>query len=754
MKNLHSFARKPQQGFSLIEVLIGAVILATGLLALSALQGSLARNAADSRIRSQVAAAMESAAEADRGTTNFTAVPATPAAVNIPGLGALTVTVQSCAYTNLSDTSKSNGSSCAGLGGTASEAQFKRIVYSASWTDATGGSRAMTMTSIVSPRTIASSSSLPFKTPTEGVKSIAPIVRTPNPEVAGMIPIAIGDGSDTAATNPAPNIVSGNVIRTSYEVLTYHDEGSNIVKQQRRVETAVVGCSCRGGSSPTGAQFERPQWPAYWDGTRYTIYTPSGAATVPGSTQTATGTPSATQDILCTECCRDHHDTAGTTDVKFDPYRSDAHNHYKLVGSTLTQASGSDDYLEVCRMIRVDGFWRTAQDLSSKHFGLLATTNNAQSAAPLSTAVATYETFVIDYLRANYLPGQTAQTAAALFTSAGLSDSPARIDISKPTPPDERYLHARGLYVDKVEPIAQTKITNAAANCTRVNAVECILPLLAFTSINLTEPAFWTVQDANQLTVDTDGFVLFNDTAPNRGRVNAKATATAAAESNVTSLVKPSNSGLAARARGVDPEDDVSVNDQQLFRIAGSGSGTGTGAYFNVLLSGLGTPNKSPAVGWGIGTDAAGCQGSAPYRCEPTVALSGQVSVTVSAYNQQEDRGGSLAVVCPGNGQTYTYTPNGQGTVRVCKNFGVSSATIGALNGTIQAAVNPGKVGNLATGAGSESTRIDFSGITSGQQVSIGFTLETETAAPVLTCTFGNGANSNELKTVTFGTCP
>lgn len=754
MNILHQVNHVRQRGFSLIEVMIGVVILATGLLALSALQGSLARNAADSRIRSQVAAAMESAAEADRGSSNFSAVPATPSAVTIPGIGALTVAILDCSYTNLTDTSKSDPDDCVNLGSTAQDAQYKQVRYRASWTDATGGSRSMTLTSIVSPRTIANNSPLPFSTPTQGVSSIAPIVRTPNPEVAGMIPIAIGDGSDTAATNPKPNIVSGNVIRTSYEVLTYRDEGSNIVKQQRRVETAVVGCSCRGGSSATGAQFERPQWPTYWDGTRYAIYTPAGAASVPGSTQTAIGTPGATQDLLCTECCRDHHDTAGTTDVKFDPYRSDAHNHYKLVGSTLTQASGTDDYLEVCRMIRVDGFWRTAQDLSAKHFGLLATESNAQSPAPLGTAVTSYETFVIDYLRANYLPGQTAQTAATLFTSAGLSDSPARIDISKPTPADERYLHSRGLYVDKVEPVTQAKIANAAANCTRVNAVECILPLLAFTSINLTEPAFWSVQDTNQLTVDTDGFVFFNTSAPNRGRVNAKSTATAAAESNVTSAVTQSNAGVAARGRGIDPEDDVSVSDQQLFRIAGTGSGTGTGAYFNVLLSGLGTPNKSPAVSWGIGTNAAGCQGSAPYRCEPSVALSGQVSVTVSAYNQQEDRGGSLAVVCPSTGQTYTYSPNGQGTVRVCKNFGVSSATIGATSGSIQTAVNPGKVGSLTTGAGSEATAINFAGISSGQQVSIGFTLESETAAPVLTCTFGNGANSNQLKTVTFGTCP
>ena len=58
----YRFSRR-SNGFSLIEVLIAVVVLATGLLAVGALQASLTRNAADSRIRSEAVAIAETVTE-------------------------------------------------------------------------------------------------------------------------------------------------------------------------------------------------------------------------------------------------------------------------------------------------------------------------------------------------------------------------------------------------------------------------------------------------------------------------------------------------------------------------------------------------------------------------------------------------------------------------------------------------------------------------------------------------------------------
>jgi type II secretory pathway pseudopilin PulG len=771
-------------GFSLIEVLIAVLILATGLLALAALQSALNRNAADSRARSQVAAFVELAVERARtnaaGASYNKLPPAATwsapwtaaeedAAEQRAGVSNLNVTITGTQYDGRSGNfvvynPASPPSPPLKIG----DPQYKELHAVATWNDATGAARRYDLVTIVSPRTTTDSNT-PFDSSTgPSNESKLPIVRTDSPERAGVIPIAIGDGADTAATNPRPTISSGAVIRTSYEVLTYHNEDATTVKQQRRVETAVVGCSCTPGNAPTGVFFETAQWPAYWNGERYALYTPTPASDAPGESANSGPTAGVAQDGLCTQCCRDHHDGNVASHVKFDPFRSGGHRHYKLVDGTLQLAGANDPYLEACRMIRVDGFWRTAQDLNSAHFGLLKTTNDARSPlpeqnsdTPVNSAVEYYERFVIDYLKANYEPGQIKQTSDAIYAAKGLN-APALIRINRPTPTDTRYLHTRGLYVDNIEPEAQDKINAAHARCTRANTEECILPLLPFTSINLTEAAFYGIDTPGQMTVDTDGFVVFDTQNPNRGRVNAIATATPSQRPDTVTRIHPSNSGLAVRDRGIDPDDDANVTDAQEFEIQGGLANASSGT-FKVALSGLPTVQRSPGIAWTIGTDYGNCQGPSPYTCTTALPASNvSANIIVSAYNVQSDLRQNATITCPNspgsptipNGPL-TYSPSGQNTARFCSNYRVSAVTgNGALPGTID---NPGKVGSQATGAGSEATTITFNPLALIQPpatpntVTLTFALEGTTVAPVASCTYKSNGN---LNTVTFSDCP
>ena len=185
-----------------------------------------------------------------------------------------------------------------------------------------------------------------------------------------MIPIAIGNGSDTAATNPRPIIVSqgqnSTTVETRFDVYTYAALTQTSAIAQSRVETAVVGCTWTFG---TGTQSAAR--PTYWNGYQYTI--PTTSANVPASTA-----KNVTQSDQCTTCCRDHHDPSVVTGEKFDPRRT-LHQHY--LNTDLSTAVTSGDYNEACRLIRVDGVFHVAAEPYNYHYGLLATPSIANSTA-------------------------------------------------------------------------------------------------------------------------------------------------------------------------------------------------------------------------------------------------------------------------------------------------------------------------------------------------------------------------------------
>jgi prepilin-type N-terminal cleavage/methylation domain-containing protein len=705
---IHS-RHRGQSGFSLIEVMIAVIVLATGLLALAALQINLTSSSADAKARSRIAALLVSTIDDERAAGYSTI--ATYAATSCNSTG---TTLQKAICTAESDAGVSgiqvtqtvthwyglNGGSTFTTTVPAASAKgygdYKVVNISAAWTDATGASRSFSTSTIAGTIDLTASSTLLNQILTT-TASVTPTVHEQNPaNTAGVIPIAVGSNTDTASTNPKPKLTN-TLPSTTFTSLTYQgDSGLTTATIQKRVETTVAECVCDSSSSNPftdttflGASTFRP---TYWTGNLYVapdIGKTSGGTTI---TPYSAADSNVTQDDLCNQCCRDHHDNSNGSDtVKFDPLISAGtttdYNRYQVnttlshgkytpntpislklvssnpVAATMDGTAGSSVYLDACRLIRVDGLWRVATDLSLNHMGLIATSPKgfATTSTPDTSAAAAYEDFVLDYIGQEMtflISGGTAPTVATIFNSHGLNDPTSIDDLSTGT--DYRYLHARGLYIDHLETKALTKLTSVNSTCAAANYPACLLPYLPFDTINLTEVANWSPSNAAVVTV-TNASTACTTGAPIRGCVSGHSTGTATANVNITTA----NSGVAS-SLAVSPYERTVANlqtDSQQFKV----TGTNTASEFFVALSGptttlnsagstttavqfwtvdLSTSND-PSVVWGDGV--SNINGSDfcfsnfngrtdtdpdPYDCVTTVLLALPVNVTVGNYNQ------------------------------------------------------------------------------------------------------------------------
>jgi len=713
----------------MIDVLVAIVVLATGLLALAALQGALTRNGADSRARSQVAAYTESVIDRMRFAGYDAVVPGTittglaitPATACSDGGTALTLVNRlksdaKCAQTaagisNLTTTI--TGTQYWGSGGTfttvaptntAGVPNYKQVNVTTTWTDATGQSRTLSYDTTVSSVTVSpTDSSLDQKTFGFTTGS-SPVVREANPgNTAGVIPIAVSSSQNAAATNPAPVVTNTG---TTFSTLTYNATasslGGNIITQ--RVDTKVIRCSCKFGG-PVSADtllstiLQQPYQPTYWDGTQYVTPTKTSSA----SSTTGVDT-TATQDSDCDICCRDRNDVAGNA-VLFDnnssPQDFSKYQYVTTAGVTTLTKVTTGTFVQACRMIRVGGTYATATDIRNYFFGILDTescstagtansptgctsTNAESSAVPSATAQSGYQNFVKDYMFNSYAslkagtgpyvastdPLDT-DAAATLYKTTWSLNTPTSITLA--TTNDTRYLHARGLFIDHLESKAVTALTNAIASCssqtdeTTVN--NCALSVLPFTTVNMTELAYWTASAPSVLATPSNAAVGGIGSSPARGYASAASSTTNGTVYSIAT-VNQLNSGLTGvtSQSAVSPYDNTNnLLDHKQFVVGNGGSSGGGGGgsgsvYFDVVLSGLSwmgsqaNVSLDPSVAWSATPAQLGGTGSASQN---TVSYQ-----TGSSPNFAVTYAGSSATTVTPPGctkkctNTTTYSPN------------------------------------------------------------------------------------------------
>jgi prepilin-type N-terminal cleavage/methylation domain-containing protein len=730
-------------GFSLIEVLIAVVVLSVGMLAMAALQGSLTRASVDAKNRTYALNILHESLDSRRALIEEapleyeTLASTGPAAATGPdGMGAYTLTSTVTRFVSSADPAVCGGAPAPCFIQRNDNLdprqgpEFKRVEVTIAWTDAANRELALSLSDVFSSVPASASRDLLDRSIKVGSAG-GPRVRIRPPSDIGVIPIAVGDGTEaTAASNPRPTLHDrGYTDKTSFEVFQYRPYGNNEALLTQKIEVVSVGCNCELTApqqqtiTETDLFFAQPREPLYWNGTSY-----AGAQLAPKTRRQ--GRPAGVfQDVnLCTTCCSDHHDhTAGK--VKLDSFRPKSdfsvatgnHNHYPRNG--IVPVSSGQAYHEVCRMIRKDGFMLVATDARLAQMNLLETnieeSRKKLTAVPKTTVVGRYQAFVRDYLAGKLLRPGNPNTTDPLTESLksdyfDLLELPRTIDMLVADP--NYYLHDRGLLLDYLEQEALDEIKDAIDNCNGTGdsaLLDCILLKLPIVTLNATDIAQWRAEAKNYVTVTNmsrnANVIRFDDTTTgaglgNRGIVRARATG----GENVTVRMGRSNSGLA----DVNPTDpcDGGKNDEgwncaaelledvQSFCVGGDCGDQNQGGrpfYVNVSSADINFTKAGLGLTWIIPSlDAGPCANANPedvgkdYRCvvHESVELPKSVNLTVNGYNRSYQKE-----------YTNPCKPNQTVMGWVCVNYRLASATVDGTALTVPSPTGDDGYANEAT---------------------------------------------------------
>jgi prepilin-type N-terminal cleavage/methylation domain-containing protein len=859
------FGARPRaaRGFSLIEVLVAAAVLSIGLLALASLQVSIVRTSADAKAFSVALSLAKDKVEELRSFTNVrgprsyqSIADGTDAPGNVGGVVyARGWTVTRYAYNRDPDGNAAtadrrflafaddtgdtpnpfNGNTGTGY---VDDVEFKRIAVRVTWVDASGNTQTVALEDAIAALSPSDGALIARSGSSVIPRTVEAIIRDPtltNGVANGVIPLALSsdpsvDGSSTAATNPQPKLLGADfrVAETRYNILTYGALASDgTATAESKIETVVVGCTCSYANANNAVPALRP---AYWNGYRYTPPAPAVNAQPAGWTQADN------ESTQCTACCRDHHDQVGGSDVsnggpKFDPRRA-SHQHYRHDASTgaLVASSNAGVYEESCRLVRVDGVYRVTPDAYTDQVNLLETRNDAGATPflPSTQATSNYQAFALKLLDArmvNHTSTTVPNASLSASTVSGLENpTPAQFPSTSVNEPasitidagQQKWLHARGLYIDYMEPEVIAAIVNAKTLCAIDNGPggcanslakkeAAVLPLVPFTSINLTEIADWSPakptdaggQDVlayNNLLKCTvpaaDGgpaagctstvngsTVAIDPNRPVRGMVQKiSASAGAGNRPSVLASVRGSNSMLAALTAPVDPDEGAPLTDAQAFVIAG-GTGGGSTASYKVAITGayplsagarpvLDTSPASTYV-YQAGTSAPGYVLPNPITVTPNpVSFGVPVTLRLKAYNYAlSTYGDSGAITCtgPSGNKTLTSTDTSSnrlaGKQATCKNYAVNAVSVNGV-----AVTGPFPVASTGTpgtpnGSLTEYTTISLPAINANDVVTLALTAESDFLPPA-TCTYvaadltgAGGWKNNGNPTVLPGAC-
>lgn len=692
-----------QSGSGLIEVLVLILVMAVGMLSMGKIHTVLMRDAGTSNNRSIATSLAQEKIEDLRG---FKWIDAASSGGENCGNG---IYCFSEIATNAGGVENADGSLVFPSGSitlsnttfnrtwtSIDNALFKLMVVTVTWTDQNGnGSVALQSAIVREDPTITALGA----DGGGGISMPGPKVSYTPIGVPDVVPVDVdlGNGLKKETSKPLPDVSSkGYSIRTAFEAVIYKTSGQTTTKTAQE-EYATVSCVCAFDSA--GEAF-----PASYFTTsngKLTVKYPKG--TVDGSVTAGEGTISKirgtapsiqgdSQDPLCFECCRDHHDsegpsTATPTTALFDPARpatdyasSGNHKHYyyanavdgsgNTTNATPNPASGftavaetaGNKYVEACRFLRVDGFYRLMQDWRLVDTTVMPKENYLTDG---STALTAYQAYIGNVVKAQVKTDggtSTALPSKSTLSTRNLTNQSAGLT----------QLLSRGIYVDKVYSATSPRVTDTTYYSTlisKINADQNVLDQVSFNEVNLTLLAGWRSSNTSVATVTNQEIKDIASTTSDyygtysRGR--AQVLTGSGGNTDITADVLPSNSGLTGGSTrinysntpdydsslsqtgtiayeavvGIDRDDHRSgVRKADSINISRSGSGSGTTTISGVVAKGnnsssLTTLSVSGSIAGANCTVATPSGSETTYSCSVPDGYAGTFTVTTNQTN-------------------------------------------------------------------------------------------------------------------------
>jgi hypothetical protein len=402
-----------------------------------------------------------------------------------------------------------------------------------------------------------------------------------NPDI---ISIQLGANKFKESTTPLPDVIrSDQLVETRFDVVTYSQDNAGATFL-RREEFRAVSCECTLRIPDTAD--EGGYRPTIWDGSEYTepefVSRPYGE----GANNQQSG--------FCDICCRDHHDGGtgeeddanDTGQYKYNAFRSSNdyhtegslagdHKHYNRdnQGQLVLADSDGDLYLEACRMVRKNGFFRIAQDLRQE--GLNSFPGDyldeegevGEYSNYVTQAVSAYEASIGN----NYELSPPTMTApqsmeAAVVFPASTTENPSEMMYGGTT---EQQMRSRGIYIDYMSDKLRWRINcldmGMPGETCEVPDVASALEIIPFYDVQLTWLSRWTETPTGD-PIEVTNEAVQNNNSHSRGIATLETTNTGPV--TVNAAVHKGNLGLTG-TDPIDPWYGYDEEDYDLHAFAG-----------------------------------------------------------------------------------------------------------------------------------------------------------------------------------------